>query len=230
MYISEIFYSIQGEGILAGLPSVFIRASGCNLRCSWCDTPYASWKQEGEHLTIEEILKEIKKYSATHCVITGGEPMISNEIYQLASNLRKSEYHITIETSGNVLPDGIECDLVSISPKLTNSIPLIDISNEWIEIHEKSRLKPDIIDDWISSYDYQLKFVVASKNDIDEIQQVIGSLKSKIPPERVLLMPEGADMKTIKSRETFLIKLCEENGFRYCPRLHIELFGNVRGK
>jgi 7-carboxy-7-deazaguanine synthase len=230
MYISEIFYSIQGEGILAGMPSVFIRTSGCNLRCSWCDTPYASWKPEGEHQSVEQIIREIKKYPAKYCVITGGEPMISEEIHELASELRKSGRHITIETSGTIPPVGIECDLASVSPKLANSIPKTDISDEWIKIHENLRFQPEIIDEWISNYDYQLKFVVASKNDIDEIQNIIGSLKTEIPPEQVLLMPEGTDMKTIKSREIILIDLCEKHGFRYCPRLHIELFGNVRGK
>jgi len=215
---------------LAGVPSVFFRTSGCNLRCSWCDTPYASWKPEGKHLSVDQIIQEIKKYSSKFCVITGGEPMISKEIHELAFELRKSEFHITIETSGTVPPDGIECDLVSISPKLANSTPKTDISVEWIKIHEKLRFQPEIIDDWISDYNYQLKFVVASKSDIDEILDVVESLNNLIPPEQVLLMPEGTTVETIKSREEFLVGLCEKHGFRYCPRLHIELFGNIRGK
>ena len=123
MRISEIFYSIQGEGELTGVPTVFIRTSGCNLRCRWCDTPYASWKPEGEERNLEEILHEVRKHPARHCVLTGGEPMVAKGIHELAAALRLEGKHITIETAGTVLPGGIACDLASLSPKLSNSTP-----------------------------------------------------------------------------------------------------------
>src|SRR5580704_13278823 len=75
MKIAEIFYSIQGEGVLAGVPSVFVRTSGCNLRCKWCDTPYTSWKPEGEEMTVDAILDKVRDYPALFAVVTGGEPM-----------------------------------------------------------------------------------------------------------------------------------------------------------
>src|ERR1700722_20731754 len=100
MKISEIFYSIQGEGMLAGVPSVFLRTSGCNLRCTWCETPYTSWNPEGEDLLLGAILADVRKRWATHVVVTGGEPMIQPDIVRLTERLRDFGLHITIETAG----------------------------------------------------------------------------------------------------------------------------------
>ncbi|HYD84526.1 MAG TPA: 7-carboxy-7-deazaguanine synthase QueE, partial [Opitutus sp.] len=95
--ISEIFYSLQGEGVLTGVPSVFVRASGCNLRCNWCDTPYASWNPEGEMRTIPQIVAEIQNHpSAHHVVLTGGEPMIAKDVRMLADAIKQMGHHITI--------------------------------------------------------------------------------------------------------------------------------------
>lgn len=121
MLISEIFYSVQGEGSLAGVPSVFVRSSGCNLRCVWCDTPYASWNPTGTEMTIEEILIAVTSHPAKHVVLTGGEPMVAKGIHDLASRLRELDKHITIETAGTIAPNGIACDLASLSPKLAHS-------------------------------------------------------------------------------------------------------------
>ena len=100
--VSEIFYSIQGEGILAGVPSVFVRLSGCNLRCVWCDTPYASWEPQGEEMAVEQIIERIRQWPAGHVVVTGGEPMIMPEIAALCDALHQQNMHITIETGGTV--------------------------------------------------------------------------------------------------------------------------------
>src|SRR5258708_21103264 len=104
MLIAEIFYSLQGEGELTGVPSVFVRTSGCNLRCNWGDTPYASWQPEGRQQTVDEIVREVEKHPARHVVLTGGEPMIAKEIRELAAALKKLGYHITIETAATVAP------------------------------------------------------------------------------------------------------------------------------
>src|SRR5580658_7281788 len=100
MKIAEIFYSLQGEGILVGVPSVFIRTSGCNLRCTWCDTPYTSWNPEGAERSIDEIVHQARGFAAKHVVITGGEPMIAPGMVELAKDLRAAGLHITIETAG----------------------------------------------------------------------------------------------------------------------------------
>ena len=122
MRIAEIFRSIQGEGCLTGTESAFVRTSGCNLRCSYCDTPYASWTPEGEDLSVDEIAARVDQLDRNHVVLTGGEPMLFAELIPLAARLRRSGRHITIETAGTLyLP--LECDLMSISPKLSNSTP-----------------------------------------------------------------------------------------------------------
>src|SRR5438045_232212 len=140
MYISEIFHSIQGEGELTGVPSVFVRTSGCNLRCSWCDTKYASWHPEGEEVAIERILEQVAQFPAQHCVLTGGDPMVAKGIYELSDRLRKLEKHVTIETAGTVRPYGIACDLASLSPKLSSSTPLAgELSPGWRQRHEAAR-------------------------------------------------------------------------------------------
>ncbi|MDA0859127.1 MAG: 7-carboxy-7-deazaguanine synthase QueE, partial [Verrucomicrobia bacterium] len=163
MRIAEIFHSIQGEGLLAGVPSIFIRTSGCNLRCDWCDTSYASWKPEGPEMSIQEILKKTSPWDCHHIVLTGGEPMIAPDLPELATALKKQKKHITIETAGTILPHGIPCDLASLSPKLTNSTPSAERDPAWAKKHEANRLQPEVISDWIRNYNFQLKFVVSSE-------------------------------------------------------------------
>ena len=154
MLISEIFYSIQGEGELTGVPSVFIRTSGCNLRCRWCDTKYSSWNPEGNELAIDEIVSKVREHTnAQHCVVTGGEPMVAKGIHELLEALRDNNYHITIETAATVSPNEIACDLASLSPKLSNSTPKPgEIEDGWINKHENRRLQPEIIRQWIVNY------------------------------------------------------------------------------
>ena len=230
MKISELFFSIQGEGELTGVPSVFVRTSGCNLRCRWCDTKYASWKPEGENVTINDLLDKVCSYPARHVVISGGEPMIAKGIEEFTHLLKESGKHITIETAGTISPNGIQCDLASLSPKLSDSTPKEgDINKEWIDRHESKRLDYDILSEWVNSYNFQLKFVVSKEEEIKEIQNVISRIEGKILPEKVLLMPEGIDLDTLRSRYDLLIDLCKENGYRLCHRLHIDLFGNTPG-
>src|SRR3954467_2651350 len=140
MKIAEIFYSIQGEGMLAGVPSVFVRSSGCNLRCSWCDTPYTSWKPEGMEMTVREILAKVLEFGAGHAVVTGGEPMIAKGVADLTQGLRRESRHITVETAGTVFAP-VQCDLMSISPKLSNSTP----AGDWARQHDKLRIQVDVL-------------------------------------------------------------------------------------
>jgi 7-carboxy-7-deazaguanine synthase len=229
MFISEIFYSIQGEGELTGIPSVFVRMSGCNLRCNWCDTIYASWEPEGKEMTIEQILDEISTHPAQHCVLTGGEPMVAKGIHELAQSLRSKGKHITIETAGTISPGGITCDLASISPKLANSTPDERLPDVWRQKHENLRRQPTIVREWITRYPYQLKFVVSCASDMEEIQLLLHDIAEIIPPSKVLLMPEGTSVSVIRGRDETLVELCKRTGYRYCNRLHVELFGHTRG-
>jgi 7-carboxy-7-deazaguanine synthase len=229
MLVSEIFHSIQGEGLLTGTPSVFVRTSGCNLRCNWCDTPYASWYPEGDNLSVENIVARVLEFPSRHVVLTGGEPMIAREIHDLAGRLREAGRHVTIETAATVAPEGIACDLASLSPKLSNSAPDDRLSPAWRQRHEELRLQPAIIREWLKNYPYQLKFVVARQEDLAEIESLIALIDHPIPTDRVLLMPEGVDEATLKERTSWLTEICRERGYHFCARLHIALYGNVRG-
>ena len=228
MRIAEIFHSIQGEGLLAGVPSIFIRTSGCNLRCHWCDTPYASWKPEGPEMSVEEILKKLTEWNCDHIVLSGGEPMIAPDLSELATALKKQKKHITIETAGTIPPKSTPCDLASISPKLSNSTPSPERDPAWAKKHEATRLQPKVISEWISKYTFQLKFVVSSENDLAEMKELLSRLPP-VPLHQILLMPEGIDIKTLATRSPWLVEICKREGFRFCPRLHIELFGHTRG-
>jgi 7-carboxy-7-deazaguanine synthase len=223
MRIAEIFYSVQGEGSLVGVPSVFVRTSGCNLRCSWCDTPYTSWNPEGEDLSVDEILRRSMEFAAArHVVLTGGEPMIAPGIVDLSQRFRERGMHITIETAGTVFAP-VFCDLMSISPKLSNSTP----EGVFRAQHERLRLQPDVLRRLMAEYDYQLKFVIACEGDVDEARAVAS--QAAAPACNVILMPEGVTAEALDQRGTWIANVCKQYGFRFSPRLHIHLYGNKRG-
>ena len=226
MRISEIFYSIQGEGGLVGMPSVFVRTSGCNLRCVWCDTPYTSWQPEGGKMSVSAVLAEVKRLSTGHTVVTGGEPMIAPEIVDLCRELRAAGQHITIETAGTVHAP-VECDLMSISPKLANSTPVAREGGRWAAQHDRLRIQPPVLRSLMDNYAYQLKFVVERPEDLPEIVALVKDLGAG--KGSVLLMPEGTDAATLRERGVWLADICKETGFRYSPRLHVDLWGNRRG-
>ena len=205
-----------------GVPSVFILTSGCNLRCAWCDTPYTSWQPEGADLTLNQIVDEVKAHPARHVVVTGGEPMIAPEIIALTERLRGLGLHITIETAGTVVQP-VACDLMSISPKLANSTP----NGRWAAQHDRLRIQPGVLLELMARYPYQLKFVIEKTDDLDEVRALIGALRAD--RSRVILMPEGTDRDRLRERAVWLAEICKQEGFRFSPRLHVELWGHRRG-
>jgi 7-carboxy-7-deazaguanine synthase len=229
--ISEIFFSIQGEGLLTGVPSVFVRTSGCNLRCDWCDTPYASWQPEGPEMSPEDILAEVVKHPARHVVITGGEPMIARGVREFITTLRGLGRHVTIETAGTIAPEGCVVDLASLSPKLAGSTPSeAKAGSAWVRRHEETRFQPEVLRAWIeTALDYQLKYVIASEADLEEARAQVSTLGVLVPADKVLLMPEGTSLEAMRRHYPLLIEACKRHGHRLSPRLHIELFGNRRG-
>ena len=226
MRIAEIFYSVQGEGSLAGVPSVFVRTSGCNLRCSWCDTPYASWNPEGDDLSLDAIVRRAKEIdafgAARHVVLTGGEPMSAPGIVELSRLFRERGMHITIETAGTVVAPAA-CDLMSISPKLANSTP----EGVFRAQHERLRLQTDVLRRLMAAYDYQLKFVIAREGDVDEVLALVSQLEA--PAGKVILMPEGIAPEVLNERSPWIAEVCKRYGFRFSPRLHVHLYGDRRG-
>jgi 7-carboxy-7-deazaguanine synthase len=227
MKVAEIFYSIQGEGRLTGVPSVFVRTTGCNLRCSFCDSEYTSWRPAGETLRVAELLVRVATFPTRHVVVTGGEPLIVPEIEPLCAGLHERGFHITVETAATVFRP-IACDLASLSPKLSNSTPHQREGGRWVERHDRLRLQYDVIRAYMDHCDYQLKFVVDQPGDVAEVDAVLKRLPG-VDRTKVLLMPQGVTREELDRRAEWLVDVCKEHGFRYCPRLHIELYGNRRG-
>jgi 7-carboxy-7-deazaguanine synthase len=223
MRIAEIFYSVQGEGSLVGVPSIFVRASGCNLRCSWCDTPYTSWSPEGEDRSIAEILDRTAEFAAArHVVLTGGEPMIAPGIVELSEKFRERGFHVTVETAGTVFAP-VACDLMSISPKLSNSTP----EGVFRAQHERLRRQRSVLERLTAGYDYQLKFVIAEERDIEEARGIAAEVGAAA--QKVILMPEGVAADVLHARGVWIAEICKQFGFRFSPRLHVDLYGNRRG-
>jgi len=216
MVTNEIFYSIQGEGLLTGVPSVFIRLAGCPLRCTWCDTKYALDPTAGEDLDIPAIIDKIEQWQCKFLVITGGEPMVNPQLPQLADELKKRQKHITIETAGIKFIPEIPCDLMSISPKLSNS----------------GKKVPDTffhIRQLIEHYPYQLKFVVDTPDDLAEIRQALKSF-GVVDPARIMLMPQAKTRDELLVKSPMVVEVCEETGYLFCNRLQILLYNGQRRK
>lgn len=225
MRIAEIFKSLQGEGFLTGMPSVFVRVSGCNLRCRFCDTPFASWWPEGEHLTVEQVVARVVELAEKHVILTGGEPMIFPESVELTERLRTLGRHITIETAGTrYLP--VAADLISVSPKLSNSVPDSGSDAAWTQRHEARRRAPEVLRRLVAEYPYQVKFVVESPADCREVEHYLADFP-EIDRDRVLLMPMGTEAARLAETAVWLEPYCAQHGLRYCPRRQVEWFGGV---
>jgi len=285
MRIAEIYRSPQGEGRLTGVESVFVRTSGCNLRCCFCDTPYASWAPEGDYLSVEEVLAAVENVSSTrraptssgtrrvpdtldcaaaiatveaaesvrHVVITGGEPMLFAALAPISAALHRRGMHVTIETAGTRYQP-VQCDLMAVSPKLSNSTPRagdcpdfrgapakrggengtvpFDAAavgrSEWIELHERNRAAPDVLRRLNAEYDCQFKFVVGSLADCAEVRAYLAGFP-EIDRRRVLLMPVGTKRAELATIGQWLEPYCREHSLTFCPRRHIEWFGCCRG-
>ena len=228
MKLSELFHSIQGEGKLVGVPSVFVRASGCNLRCTWCDTPYASWDPEGEDVPVNVIVERVMSFNTRHVVVTGGEPMIMPDVVALCDALRARDRHVTMETAATVY-EPVAIDLASLSPKLSNSTPVDRAAGRFAAMHDRQRINVDVIQKFIDTApDFQIKFVASGDQDINEVHELLRQLHGWTPQD-VLLMPEGTQQADLDARTSWLIEVCKQTGFRFCSRLHIAIYGNTRG-
>ena len=154
--------------------------------------------------------------------------MVARGIHALAAALRAGGYHITIETAATVPPEGIACDLASLSPKLAHSQPTT-LGPGWAEKHEALRRQPAVLRQWMEHSDFQLKFVLESEADLVEMEGLLAETGTEIPPWKVQLMPQGITRELLLARQSALLDLCKKRGYRYCARLHIDLFGNRRG-
>ena len=223
--VSEIFHSLQGEGYLAGVPSVFLRLAYCNLQCTWCDTKYTwDWvnhdpRKEIKRLRLDQVVEEIAKHPGDHIVVTGGEPLLQKrDLLPLLRHLRSSGYSIEVETAGT-LPPGRLLEFINVwnvSPKLENS-----------ENPRSKREIPEVLSLFSQMQNAYFKFVLADRSDIDEVIALVR--KYRVPKSRVFLMPEACDRETLERRSPWVSEMCERNGFRFSSRLQIELWNGLRG-
>ena len=225
MKYSEFFHTIQGEGKLVGVPSVFFRTSYCNLRCVWCDSAYTSWTPENKDITLADAVEAITKYDCKHVVITGGEPFIQvKELSQLCQELDRRGHHITIETNATIFAP-VAAHFISMSPKLQNSNPPSE--NRYFQRHERGRICPDVIRQFLNRYECQVKFVVDQPADIAEIQALEAEIA--IPAETIVLMPQGITPEELAPKQEWLVDICKDHGYRYSPRVHVDIWGDKRG-
>ncbi|MGM0486025.1 MAG: 7-carboxy-7-deazaguanine synthase QueE [Planctomycetota bacterium] len=212
---------------MTGTESVFVRTSGCNLRCRFCDTSYASWHPTGEDMSADDIARRVRDYQLDHVVLTGGEPMLWAELMALTSQLRTLGCHITVETAGTLyLP--VHCDLMSISPKMSNSTPNGGLQWRWRRRHERTRAAPEVVRQLTRQYVHQIKLVVGDPADLDEIDQYLRQLP-EIDADCVMLMPEGTTQDVLARIESWLEPACRQRGLRFCPRKQVDWFGLTAG-
>jgi 7-carboxy-7-deazaguanine synthase len=225
--IAETFTSRQGEGKLTGTESFFVRTSGCNLRCWFCDTPYASFFPQGEMRSIGSIVEMAVESNLRHAVLTGGEPLLPKESVDLCQSLRHQGLHLTIETAGT-MDRQVQCDLMSISPKLASSTPDLEKHARWSRLHAQRRMPIETMRCLIDrAPEYQLKFVVDTPADYGELLDLVGQLKAQ--PGDVWIMPQGSTVEAMDAAAVWLGPWCQQQGFQYCDRMQIRWYGNRRG-
>ncbi|MFQ5761422.1 MAG: 7-carboxy-7-deazaguanine synthase QueE [Candidatus Bathyarchaeia archaeon] len=226
MKLSEIFASIQGEGVNAGVPAAFLRTALCNLRCAWCDSRYTwdftaySYKEQVHEVTVEGALERIGRLGRKHLVITGGEPLLQQEeLTRLTATLKDEGYFIEVETNGTIIPNPrlLKCvDQWNISPKTASS-----------KNRARQRENPSAYRFFARLANAWFKFAILGEEDVREVLTLAS--KYKLPTRRILLMPEAATRRKLASRSGLVAELCLKYGFRFSPRLHIELWGGKRG-
>ena len=223
----EIFYSLQGEGVTAGTPTVFLRLATCNLTCTWCDTKYTwdwdnyEYDREVVNLSRQEVQERVLGYECRHLVITGGEPLLQQrELAPLVVALKARGFYSEVETNGTLVPGAELVGAVSqwnVSPKIANSGNRLDRR----EVPEALKMFRDLE----TSY---FKFVMVDPTDAGEVCSLVD--RYDIPYDRVILMPEGVTPQTVGDRGEWVAGLCARLGFRFSTRLHILLWGDQRGR
>lgn len=231
-----VFHTVQGEGKFVGVPAIFVRLSACNLRCEWsngdgtftkCDTPYSSHEPEKNIKTIKETVEEVLKHPAKHVVITGGEPFLQVNVTMLIDALVGMGKHITVETNGTMFRPS-KAQFYSVSPKLATSCHHL---SENFESHHTKRLNLPVLAE-IAKHPHQMKFVVNSKHDIEEIRgliKMVAAMNGGYDCTNVYIMPQGTTVEQLDKNLPMLIEAAKENMWNVADRFHIRVWGSKRG-
>ena len=212
MKISEIFYSIQGEGVEMGMPTVFVRLFACDLRCVWCDTMYAVEGRDFKEVPLAQVLEEVKKWDCARVCITGGEPLLQREeVSKLAEELIEMDYNIVLETSGHKMPPEVfwgDSSVISMDCKCPGSG-----MHERMDFSLFSRLRPKD----------QLKFVIQDEQDFDYALSVLDEHDIKA---HIIFQPAGGhNIGWITER----VMSDNLSRVRVLPQLHKIIWGDKRG-
>lgn len=244
--IADVHLCLQGEGRDVGTPAFLIRTTGCNMNCQFkdsvCDSAYTSWRPESGRYSLKDIEDLIlTNPQIKYAFVTGGNPSFKPSLLQAIVNLlKKHNLYIALEDNGTLFYPFSGIDFVTLSPKLSNSTPKVgsivkDVVFEGGEYvvteqdrikHEKYRTRYESMKRWIQNYDYQLKFVVSEREQLDEIECLIKEIGAD--KDRIYLMPEGINRQQLDSRRQRLVELCIEKGYKFTDRLHIVTYGNKR--
>lgn len=217
--------TIQGEGMLQGMPSLIVRTKGCNLNCIWCDNSLED--DSYEELSVMQIVEKVEEFAATYVIITGGEPTLNKEMSALTSALKSIGKHVTIETNGTVICN-LDADLVSISPKLKNSNPE-NVNSELYTNYEKKRINLQALDYYINNFDVQFKFVVRDKVDFEEAIKLLNQI-GYTKYVNVFMMPMAKTAAELEKIQLEIVELCVEFGLRYANRLQLQLWDDDRNE
>ena len=222
----EIFHSVQGEGVNAGKPAVFLRLALCNLACAWCDTRYTwDWehydqRREVVAISVDEADDSIRRYRCRNLVVTGGEPLVQQRLLTpLLERVKDGGYWIELETNGTIAPQRKLLAIVdhwSVSPKLENS-------GNTLPARENSRALR-LFRDLPSAH---FKYVLEKPDDLAEIRALLA--KYELPADRIVLMPQAQDRDTLLERSRWLVEICKSEGYLFSTRLQVLLWGNRRG-
>lgn len=204
--VHSIFNSIQGEGLLTGLPMIFVRLAGCPLRCRWCDTTDARSSQ-GKEMSIEQLIKEIEESKLRYVCLTGGEPLAQRETITLMNKLIDKDYFILLETSGALALEEVPCS--------ENVMISMDIKCPSSGEHEKMDFSNIEL---LSQYD-QLKFVIADEKDYEYAKEIMKKYEIKAA---VIMTPVGGiDLRFLAEKV-----VRDRLQVRVMPQLHKLIWGN----
>ena len=213
--VSEVFASVQGEGVTLGTFSAFVRLQGCSVGCVWCDTKYSWALAGGQETTVDALLADVKAFGLENVVVTGGEPLEHPAFSAVVNGLKSAGHRIEVETAGTQIPPDIAVDQWNVSVKLAHSGVAADV-----RVRAEAIIAFRELGAWF-------KFVVATEGDVEEVLAI--QAQHGLPSNHILLMPLGMRREEQQARMPLVIEWCRRHGFRFSPRLHILVWGPKRG-